>query len=65
MTDSVAGASPGCATAVIAPEAARRTPTIGCGLRTTRRPRASSSSLTESTRNGTSGVLVSTTEPAG
>ena len=63
MTDSRRDASRGCSTASIAPSASRSTPTIGCSTRWTASPRARSSALTESTRNGQSSVFVSTTEP--
>ena len=63
MIDSRRVASRGCRTASIAPSASRSTPTIGCSTRWMPSPRARSSALTESTRNGQSSVLVSTTEP--
>ena len=65
MTDSVAGAPLGCRMRVMPPSGARSVPTIGCSTRTIPSPRACSSALTESTRNGRSSVLVSSTEPAG
>ena len=43
----------------------RLTPKIGCTSRATRSPRCSSAALTESTRNGQSSLLVSSTEPSG
>ena len=45
------------------PSSSRIVPTTGCSSRRTPSPRASSSSCTESTRNGESSVFVSTTVP--
>jgi len=64
MTDSRWTALRAWVTAVIAPFS-REIPTMGCTSRTTCSPRASSSELTESTRNGQSSQLVSRTEPSG
>ena len=43
----------------------RAMPMIGCTSRATCSPREASAALTESTRNGQSSVLVSSTEPSG
>ena len=65
MTDSRCAASRARPTAVIAPVPSRWTPITGCSSRVTSMPRCSSSPETESTRNGQSSVLVSSTEPSG
>src|SRR3954452_17361844 len=62
MTDS-AVASRGWRTATIRPPPSRSVPMIGCTTRAIARPRAASSALTESTRNGRSSVFVSSTAP--
>src|SRR4051812_28158979 len=63
MIDSRRDASRGCRTAAMAPSASRSTPTIGWSTRWMPSPRSRRAALTESTRNGQSSVLVSTTEP--
>ncbi len=65
MSDSRRAASRGWRMAAIRPLGARSTPMIGWRSRTTHRPRASTSAVTESTRNGQSSELVSSTEPSG
>ena len=64
MTDSRWTALRACETAVICPSS-REMPMIGCTSRTTCSPRACSAALTESTRNGQSSELVSSTLPSG
>jgi hypothetical protein len=65
MTDSRWTAPRGSRTARIAPLPSRSVATIGCSSRGTDSPREASSPDTESTRNGRSSVLVSSTEPTG
>ena len=64
MTDSRRIALRAPVTVSILPSS-RETPMIGCTSRATRSPRRSSAALTESTRNGQSSLLVSSTEPSG
>ena len=63
MTDSRWLASRPESTRSMRPSSSRIVPTTGCSNRLTTRLRAKSSSLTESTRNGESSVLVSITDP--
>ncbi len=65
MTDSRCGAPRGSRTLRIRPLPSRSVAMIGCSSRVTPSPREASSPLTESTRNGRSSVLVSSTEPSG
>ena len=65
MTDSRCAASRARPTAVIRPSPSRSTPITGCSSRATSSRCDSSAPDTESTRNGQSSVLVSTTEPSG
>ncbi len=64
MTDSRWTALRACDTLSTRPSS-REIPMIGCTSRATCSPRASSAALTESTRNGQSSQLVSSTEPSG
>ena len=64
MTDSRCTALRACETEVIFPSS-REIPMIGCTSRTICSPRDSSAALTESTRNGQSSQLVSSTLPSG
>ena len=64
MTDSRWTALRAWLTALIFPSS-RVIPMIGCTIRATCSPRASSAALTLSTRNGQSSVLVSNTLPSG
>ena len=65
MTDSRCTAPRGSRTLRMRPLPSRSVATIGCSMRGTASPREASSPETESTRNGRSSVLVSSTEPTG
>ena len=63
ITDSRLSVSRACSTAVMRPASSRSAPITGWIFSRTVRPCASNSAETESTRNGESGVFVSSTEP--
>ncbi len=65
MTDSRCAAPRGSRTARMRPAPSRSVAMIGCSMRDTAIPREASSPETESTRNGRSSVLVSSTDPTG